>query len=98
MKSSNLANWGILMQIFQKVIYFQIGSFYDVSIYFRYLLSCGTIQYRFAEFFVGFEQIISPVDPNVFTEKECVIKMGHYKFSNDTKLDTMTHRICKHGS
>ena len=30
-KSSNLASWGILMQIFQKVIYFQIESFYDVS-------------------------------------------------------------------
>ena len=30
-KSTNLASWGILMQIFQKVIYFQIQSFYDVS-------------------------------------------------------------------
>ena len=30
-KSSNLASWGILKQIFQKVIYFQIESFYDVS-------------------------------------------------------------------
>ena len=30
-KSSNLASWGILMQIFQKVVYFQIESFYDVS-------------------------------------------------------------------
>ena len=33
-KSLNLASWGILMQIFQKVIYFQIESFYDVSIFF----------------------------------------------------------------
>ena len=31
-KSSNLASWGILMQIFQKVIYFQIESFYDVIV------------------------------------------------------------------
>ena len=30
-KSTNLASWDILMQIFQKVIYFQIQSFYDVS-------------------------------------------------------------------
>ena len=30
-KGSNLACWGILMQIFQKVIYFQIQSFYDFS-------------------------------------------------------------------
>ena len=30
-KCSNLASWGILMQLFQKVIYFQIESFYDVS-------------------------------------------------------------------
>ena len=30
-KSTNLVNWGILMQIFQKVRYFQIQSFYDVS-------------------------------------------------------------------
>ena len=30
-KSSNLESWGILMQMFQKVIYFQIESFYDVS-------------------------------------------------------------------
>ena len=30
-ESSNLASWGILMQIFQKVIYFQIESFYDIS-------------------------------------------------------------------
>ena len=30
-KSSNLASWGIFMQISQKVIYFQIESFYDVS-------------------------------------------------------------------
>ena len=30
-KSTNLASWGILMQIFQKVVYFQIQSFYDVS-------------------------------------------------------------------
>ena len=29
--STNLASWGILMQMFQKVIYFQIQSFYDVS-------------------------------------------------------------------
>ena len=28
-KSLNLASWGILMQIFQKVIYFQIESFYS---------------------------------------------------------------------
>ena len=31
-KSSNLASWGILMQIFQKGIYFQIESFYDVIV------------------------------------------------------------------
>ena len=31
-ESTNLASWGILMQIFQKVIYFQIQSFYDVII------------------------------------------------------------------
>ena len=31
-KSSNLASWSILMQIFQKVIYFQIESFYDVIV------------------------------------------------------------------
>ena len=30
-KGTNLASWGILMQIFQKVLYFQIQSFYDVS-------------------------------------------------------------------
>ena len=30
-KSTNLASWGILMQIFQNVICFQIQSFYDVS-------------------------------------------------------------------
>ena len=30
-ESKNLVSWGILMQIFQKVIYFQIQSFYDVS-------------------------------------------------------------------
>ena len=36
-KSSNLANCGILMQIFQKVIYFQIGSFYDVSMTSQYV-------------------------------------------------------------
>ena len=29
--SKNLVSWGILMQIFQKVIYFQIQSFYDVK-------------------------------------------------------------------
>ena len=28
-ESKNLVSWGILMQIFQKVIYFQIQSFYD---------------------------------------------------------------------
>ena len=31
-KSSNLASWGILMQIFHKVIYFQIQSFYNIII------------------------------------------------------------------
>ena len=31
-ESKNLASWGILMQIFQKVIYFQIQSFYDAII------------------------------------------------------------------
>ena len=31
-KSLNLASWGISMQIFQKVIYFQVQSFYDVII------------------------------------------------------------------
>ena len=31
-KSTNLASWGILMQILQKIIYFQIQSFYDVII------------------------------------------------------------------
>ena len=30
-KSTNLTSWGILMQIFPKIIYFQIQSFYDVS-------------------------------------------------------------------
>ena len=30
-ESSNLESWGIMMQIFQKVIYFQIESCYDVS-------------------------------------------------------------------
>ena len=30
-KSTNLASWGTLMQIFQNVIYFQIQSFYEVS-------------------------------------------------------------------
>ena len=30
-ESTNLANWGIVMQIFQKGLYFQILSFYDVS-------------------------------------------------------------------
>ena len=30
-KNTYLASWGILMQIFEKVIYFQIQSFYDVS-------------------------------------------------------------------
>ena len=30
-ESKNLVSWGILMQIFQQVIYFQIQSFYDVS-------------------------------------------------------------------
>ena len=30
-KSKNLVSWGILMQIFQNVIYFQIQSFYNVS-------------------------------------------------------------------
>ena len=30
-KSKNLATWGILMQIFPKIIWFQIQSFYDVS-------------------------------------------------------------------
>ena len=30
-KSTNLVSWGILMQIFQKVLYFQIQSLYDVS-------------------------------------------------------------------
>ena len=29
-ESKNLVSWGILMQFFQKVIYFQIQSFYDV--------------------------------------------------------------------
>ena len=28
-ESKNLVSWDILMQIFQKVIYFQIQSFYD---------------------------------------------------------------------
>ena len=31
-KRTNLESWGILMHIFQKVIYFQIQSFYDVII------------------------------------------------------------------
>ena len=31
-KNSNLASWGILMQIFQKVIYFQFESFTDVIV------------------------------------------------------------------
>ena len=31
-ESIDLASWGSLMQIFQKVIYFQIQSFYDVRI------------------------------------------------------------------
>ena len=30
-ESKNLVSWGIMMQIFQEVIYFQIQSFYDVS-------------------------------------------------------------------
>ena len=30
-QSTNLASWDILVQIFQKVIYFQIQRFYDVS-------------------------------------------------------------------
>ena len=32
MESKNLVSWGILMQIFKKVICFQIQSFYDVII------------------------------------------------------------------
>ena len=35
-ESTNLASWGILMRIFQKVIYFQTQSFYDVSRHNRY--------------------------------------------------------------
>ena len=31
-KSTNLADWGILMQMFQKVVCFQIQNFYDVII------------------------------------------------------------------
>ena len=31
-EGKNLVSWGILMQYFQKVIYFQIQSFYDVII------------------------------------------------------------------
>ena len=31
-ESKNFVSWGILMQIFQKVMYFQIQSFYDVII------------------------------------------------------------------
>ena len=31
MEIKNFVSWCILMQIFQKVIYFQIQSFYDVN-------------------------------------------------------------------
>ena len=30
-ESTNLASWGSLIQFFQNVIYFQIQSFYDLS-------------------------------------------------------------------
>ena len=32
LESTNWADWGNLMQIFQEVIYFQIQSFYDIII------------------------------------------------------------------
>ena len=36
-----------------------------------YIAPIYLYDYRFAESFVGFEQIISPVDPNVLLKKKC---------------------------